>query len=311
AAVTVYSGATLSLAAGTYFMDSLDIEPQARLAVDTRAGNVLVYVRSGLTYRGSTVYTGPNNRLLLAYLGTASPAFECVSQRPGGSAFVGLFGYRNPKTTAVTIPVGANNQFTPGVADRKQPTVFAPGTHDNLFAVTWVTHPANWTLNGMVAAIDTTKVCPANTSFAAAADTTVKASDVHAAFGANATLEVGAGEYALVSFDRTAIANFLGPNQSIASASLVLTLPAATPSGPIEAIAMRNGWTEAGATWSCANDTDPAPATETCARADKWKMQRRDGTWDNPWERQSPAPTPNLGTVQGTTLVFDVTADAQ
>ncbi|HXT98809.1 MAG TPA: S8 family serine peptidase [Polyangia bacterium] len=371
AAVTVYSGATLSLAAGTYFMDSLDIEPQARLAVDTRAGNVLVYVRSGLTYRGSTVYTGPNNRLLLAYLGTASPAFdkspdatvvapsssvrlgvggspysgaiyaravqldpdvkftlrtyagwnafsfdveprfECVSQRPGGSAFVGLFGYRNPKTSAVTIPVGANNQFTPGVADRKQPTVFAPGTHDNLFAVTWVTHPANWTLNGMVAAIDTTKVCPANTSFAAAADTTVKASDVHAAFGANATLEVGAGEYALVSFDRTAIANFLGPNQSIASASLVLTLPAVTPSGPIEAIAMRNGWTEAGATWSCANDTDPAPATETCARADKWKMQRRDGTWDNPWERQSPTPTPNLGTVQGTTLVFDVTADAQ
>ena len=110
---------------------------------------------------------------------------------------------------------------------------------------------------------------------------------------------------------RTAIANFLGPNQSIASASLVLTLPTATPSGPIEAIPMRNHWTEAGATWSCANDTDPAPATETCARADKWKMQRRDGTWDNPWERQSPTPAPNLGTVQGTTLVFDVTADAQ
>src|SRR5262249_19508969 len=159
------------LVAGTYYMDSLDMEPQSRFAIDTRNGNVTIYVRTAFIYRGSTLFTGPNDRLLIAYLGSASPAldrsfdgtliapnssvrlgvgappytgavfaqsllldpdvrftlrrfagwsgmsfnveprFNCVEQQ--GSSFIGHFGYRNSGNSAVGIPVGPNNRFTP------------------------------------------------------------------------------------------------------------------------------------------------------------------------------------------------------
>ena len=86
AGVQAFSGATLSLRAGTYFMDALTMEPQSRLAVDTRNGNVIIYMRTGFTFRGSTVFTGPNDRLLFVYLGTTQPgidrSFDCDAGGP-------------------------------------------------------------------------------------------------------------------------------------------------------------------------------------------------------------------------------------
>jgi PKD repeat protein len=369
AGVQAFAGATLSLVAGTYYMDSLTMEPQSRLAVDTRNGNVIIYLRLGFTFRGSTVFTGPNDRLLIAYLGTASPAldrsfngnfvapnasvrlgvggspyagavyakavvidpdvrftarrfagwgqmpfsveprFNCVERRPGG-AFVGHFGYRNPGSAPVNIAVGTNNRFSPGLENRQQPTTFLPGVHDSQFAVIWVNHQASWFLNSVEARVDAAKVCPIDTAFAGNADTTVKSASDRANFGAATTLEVGAGQHTLVSFDRAAIASFLGPNRLIRAARLEVTLSGAAPTTPVEVIAMRTGWTEPGATWNCANDTDTSTSGESCVRPDRWKMVRRDTVWQNPWYRVVPGAS-NVGTVQGGKLVFDVTGEAQ
>jgi len=369
AGVQAFSGATLSVRAGTYFMDALTMEPQSRLAVDTRNGNVIIYMRTGFTFRGSTVFTGPNDRLLFVYLGTTQPGidrsfdgtlvaqnasvrlgvggspyagavyaksveldpdvrytvrtfagwgtmpfsveprFNCLERRPGG-AYVGNFGYRNPGSSNVTVALGANNQFSPGVPNRQQPTVFLPGTHDNEFAVTWVTHEASWFLNGMEARVDATKVCT-GTSFAANADTSVTSSADRANFGTATTLDVGSGQHALVSFDRAAIASFLGANRFIKSAKLELTVSGAAPTTSLEVIAMRKGWTELGATWNCGNDTDATAAGEACDRAARWKMVRRDAGWENPWYRMAPGATGNVGVVSGGKVTFDVTSQAQ
>jgi serine protease len=103
AAVLVNSRATLSLRAGTYYMDSLTVEPQARLSVNTQDGPVVVYVRQGLTFRGTTAFTGPNDRLLIAYSGTLAPAldksFDGTLVAPNASVRLGIGG--SPYTGAV------------------------------------------------------------------------------------------------------------------------------------------------------------------------------------------------------------------
>jgi hypothetical protein len=44
----------------------------------------------------------------------------------------------------VTIPVGANNYFTPGAQNRGQTTVFQPGVVTNAFSVTFARTAAIW-----------------------------------------------------------------------------------------------------------------------------------------------------------------------
>jgi hypothetical protein len=76
-AVTVNSRATLQLGAGTYFFDSLDLEPQALMAADAAVGPVLIYVQGGLIMRGRiTVKNGNAGDLLLAATGTTSISLE-------------------------------------------------------------------------------------------------------------------------------------------------------------------------------------------------------------------------------------------
>ncbi|MES1183828.1 MAG: DNRLRE domain-containing protein [Myxococcales bacterium] len=74
--VTVNNQGTLRLSTGTYYLNSFDLEPQAKIAVDTVAGPVLIYVRTGFTWRGAVNFTGPSDRLLVGYAGTDSIALE-------------------------------------------------------------------------------------------------------------------------------------------------------------------------------------------------------------------------------------------
>jgi uncharacterized repeat protein (TIGR01451 family) len=61
---------------------------------------------------------------------------------------VAYFGYNNPNSIPVTIPVGTNNRFSPSPQDRGQPTVFQPGRHVDVFTVTFTGSNLVWTLNG-------------------------------------------------------------------------------------------------------------------------------------------------------------------
>ena len=72
---------------------------------------------------------------------SVQPIFEGWTKNPDGTINF-WFGYLNRNhVEELSIPVGANNQFEPGDADRGQPAYFYPRFNRQLFAVTV---PANW-----------------------------------------------------------------------------------------------------------------------------------------------------------------------
>ncbi len=67
---------------------------------------------------------------------SVTPAFEGWYKNPDGT-FSLSFGYFNRNADErVEIPIGPNNFFSPGPADRGQPTHFAPRRHWGVFVVT-------------------------------------------------------------------------------------------------------------------------------------------------------------------------------
>ena len=72
---------------------------------------------------------------------TVTPAFEGWYKNPDGTISLS-FGYFNRnEQEVVEVPIGPNNQFSPGPADRGQPAVFYPRRNWGVFAVTV---PANF-----------------------------------------------------------------------------------------------------------------------------------------------------------------------
>jgi uncharacterized delta-60 repeat protein len=75
------------------------------------------------------------------------PVLECVTKKPNGT-YTAYFGYQNDNTVPITIPVGANNKFTPNPQNRGQPTVFQPGRVRNAFSVVFDGNNLVWYLKG-------------------------------------------------------------------------------------------------------------------------------------------------------------------
>lgn len=67
--VIVYSRARLTLGAGVYEMNALDLEPQATVTLDNRAGPIVVYVGSNLILRGTVVLLGSPSNFAIVYEG--------------------------------------------------------------------------------------------------------------------------------------------------------------------------------------------------------------------------------------------------
>ncbi|MES1188261.1 MAG: C-type lectin domain-containing protein, partial [Myxococcales bacterium] len=75
--IQVYSRATITLRSGTYFINSLVLEPQAHFRVDTSSGPVLIYVRETLRLRVGLEYLkGPRGQVLFGYIGQQTALFE-------------------------------------------------------------------------------------------------------------------------------------------------------------------------------------------------------------------------------------------
>ncbi len=69
--VTVNAGAKLTLKAGTYNINSLKLEPQSTLKLDTSAGPIIVNVKNELIFRGSVESRASvASKALFAYLGS-------------------------------------------------------------------------------------------------------------------------------------------------------------------------------------------------------------------------------------------------
>jgi hypothetical protein len=81
------------------------------------------------------------------------PSVECTFRDPGTGRYNTVWGYKNqtkgPKKD-LALPVGATNRFDNPGANAGQPTVFKPGTAQNVFVVTH-DGPSTWTLTGYTA----------------------------------------------------------------------------------------------------------------------------------------------------------------
>jgi hypothetical protein len=79
------------------------------------------------------------------------PILECVVENGPGD-FTAHFGYLSHNSVPVTIPIGADNKFTPSPQDRGQPTLFDPGRTpfypDSAFQVDFDGSNLVWTLDG-------------------------------------------------------------------------------------------------------------------------------------------------------------------
>ena len=94
-------------------------------------------------------------------LAAVEPLAQCINAAEGGG-FSAVMGYSNPNDIEIQIPVGALNKFTPGNADRSQPTKFFKGLNNGAFALSFTT-ALEWKLPGKTAAISpatTVCVCP-------------------------------------------------------------------------------------------------------------------------------------------------------
>ena len=75
-----------------------------------------------------------------------TPVLECVDQLSGGR-YRAHFGYLNRGSSAVGVPVGPRNAFTPEPENRGQPVRFQPGRAPDVFQVDFV-RTIVWTLRG-------------------------------------------------------------------------------------------------------------------------------------------------------------------
>ena len=76
---------------------------------------------------------------------SVAPIVVCSVTRHGSTHSV--FGYNNTGPD-LTLGVGSTNSFSPGPADRGQPTTFQSGTKINVFAID-APGPVTWTLDGV------------------------------------------------------------------------------------------------------------------------------------------------------------------
>ena len=124
AAVQVKSRSTLSLRAGAYYLDSLFVEPQAVLDIDNRTGPVTIYLRQGLTFRGSIV---ERNTALANIMFVARGSDSIPIEAP----FRGTLIAPNAAVTLATVgPAGHTGAFfarsievAPDVTIRQRPFV--------------------------------------------------------------------------------------------------------------------------------------------------------------------------------------------
>jgi hypothetical protein len=115
-----------------------------------------------------------------AETGPVSPVLECVMAQ-GVGRFTAVFGYKNPNSDPVAIPVGKQNRFHPAPEGRGQPTTFQPGRREGVFKAQFHGDRLVWVLGGRTAtASSESKRCaadgePASPTPAATATATVTA----------------------------------------------------------------------------------------------------------------------------------------
>ncbi len=76
-----------------------------------------------------------------------TPTVTCVTDH-GGGTFSAEFGFSNPNNYDIEVPIGTDNQVSPGPDEQGQPIEFAPGLKESAFTLTGLTATTKWTLQG-------------------------------------------------------------------------------------------------------------------------------------------------------------------
>jgi hypothetical protein len=76
--VDIKSGSGLTLSAGKYYFDSVNIETNAKLTLNTAGGPVFVFVRDGFNYKGVLQYSGSAAKVFFGVFGTTMVSLETV-----------------------------------------------------------------------------------------------------------------------------------------------------------------------------------------------------------------------------------------
>ncbi len=101
--VVLKTNTNVSISTGTYWLESLTMEPGGSLRVDTSQGPVFVYVRGSLIHRGAIVSTaGPRANLLFGVLGSATIPIEApfVGTLVAPNAFINVLWIQTPHVGA-------------------------------------------------------------------------------------------------------------------------------------------------------------------------------------------------------------------
>jgi hypothetical protein len=77
------------------------------------------------------------------------PTAACVVHNTVDSTYTAYFGYNNANNYYIPVPVGSDNAFSPGPADRGQPVSFLPFQRPRRVAVTWDGSPLTWRLGSL------------------------------------------------------------------------------------------------------------------------------------------------------------------
>jgi len=80
--------------------------------------------------------------------GSVTPVLQCV-WHVANTSWISSWGYSNSTGSTQTIPVGANNDVTPGAANQGQPTSFSAGTQSGVYTLPFdASSPPTWSVNG-------------------------------------------------------------------------------------------------------------------------------------------------------------------
>lgn len=109
--------ARAALTAGTYFFDSFNTEPEAKVFIDTSSGPIFIYTRTQFRFHGPMVQSaGPEGQLLVGYLGVPNVDLE--------AGFVGTMVAPNAQIDIRRASVGQHR----GAFFGKRIEVFSSGT---------------------------------------------------------------------------------------------------------------------------------------------------------------------------------------
>jgi RHS repeat-associated protein len=152
---------------------------------------------------------------------------------------------------------------------------------------------------------------PISTQLTAFADTYVEKDTLQSNYGALTTLSVQAvgNHRTLVQFDTAAIAKLVDGTTTVK-----LTISSngnnwGQSGKPISIHRMKKAWTELGATWKCAIDTDTTNATRDCSGATQWDMDSTDDSASDAAFVQTPTATATITNNESGVVTFDVTSD--